>query len=138
MRLRRYIVTVFLCSSVFSTASAGGVCWIQSVSRRTSPGVDDAILIGFVPGPTVSATVLPKSGYRFWVQDGAIVLVSPYQEKNQLLLHDGDKVILTQSVHDWCTLNVVVNSERNGVEVDADSHPNGMPASHVTTFIKAN
>lgn len=72
------------------------------------------------------------------VQDSGISLATPYQEKNQLMLRDGDTVTLTQSVHDQCTLKVVATSARQGVAVEADSRPHGLPASHVTTFIEAN
>jgi hypothetical protein len=125
----------------FVSPASFGVCWIEKVTYKFEPiSAKGQIFIYFIKSQqTVSASVSPKIALqRYWITDGLVrSMPSAYAKPDALLVHDGDTVFLTQSVHDLCTVIVAATNERHGLEVEASSTPHNLPHRQFSTFIPA-
>jgi hypothetical protein len=132
---------VFGCLSLIAAAANAEVCWIEKVTYRfEAVSKKGQVFIHFYNSKaTVTARVIPKNkDTTYWVTNGTVErLNDPYQNEKALLVHDGDSVFLTQSVHDSCSVKIYATPERQGIQVDASSTPHGFPDSRVSKFIPA-
>jgi hypothetical protein len=118
-------------------AMAGHMCWIDEVRRE-----DKGMVVSFAKGAHLFGKL---SGYggsvEFVVEHGTTRFSRknvPYGESVDLALRVGDKAFVSQLIHDNCALQAI---DRNGVEgiwLEANSSPPGLPPTTLTEFIPAN
>jgi hypothetical protein len=115
---------------LFSTNCNAGttyLCWIDAV-EKTSTGLKvflDSRYLGALKG-------IKRHSNGIIEQPKENSAPSAYFE-----LQEGDTAGLSHGAHDWCEIKAEVQESMLGVQVEANSQPNGMPLTTASEFIVA-